>query len=285
VFDQISGKLNLGFADIGQRSLKNIARPVHAYKFERSVGPAPAARPAAGGWRSTGWMAVAAAVGVVALAAAYFAGVSDSADTTPVSSPASGPAGADEETRLRLRIAEAERAKAEAELARLRAGAAEGVAAPAAPQASTSQAPAGMSAPPPASVGSTNAVEQPAPEPAASPDRPAAAESAAFTRGFAQLRCQRPDGTPAIVGSGPVTVTNGEVIIDVGEAGQRGFAILRGRPAADGRLVLEGVVTPRAGRGRGVDFPVRYEGRLVGGRATLVGQQGRTPCALILQLQ
>ncbi len=30
VFDQISGKLNLGFEDIGERSLKNIGRPVRA---------------------------------------------------------------------------------------------------------------------------------------------------------------------------------------------------------------------------------------------------------------
>jgi len=36
VFDQISGKLNLGFEDIGERSLKNIGRPVRAYRLARA---------------------------------------------------------------------------------------------------------------------------------------------------------------------------------------------------------------------------------------------------------
>jgi hypothetical protein len=80
-------------------------------------------------------------------------------------------------------------------------------------------------------------------------------------------------------------VVDGDVVIDVGEGGQRGFARLRGRPTADGRLVLEGVVSPRAGRGRGMEVPARFEGQLVRGRGTLVGQQGRTPCVLILQLK
>ena len=50
VYDQIAGKLNLSFVDIGSRELKNIARPIHVYKLS---GTAPAgmagghARPAA----------------------------------------------------------------------------------------------------------------------------------------------------------------------------------------------------------------------------------------------
>jgi class 3 adenylate cyclase len=46
VFDQISGKLNLGFIDIGEQSLKNIARPVRAYRLARtSTVPSPLSRP------------------------------------------------------------------------------------------------------------------------------------------------------------------------------------------------------------------------------------------------
>ena len=39
VYDQIAGKLNLSFVDIGSRELKNIARPIHVYKLS---GTAPA---------------------------------------------------------------------------------------------------------------------------------------------------------------------------------------------------------------------------------------------------
>ena len=39
VYDQIAGKLNLTFVDIGSRELKNIARPIHVYKLS---GTAPA---------------------------------------------------------------------------------------------------------------------------------------------------------------------------------------------------------------------------------------------------
>src|SRR5687768_6431460 len=39
VFDQITGKLNLGFEDIGERSLKNIGRPVRAYRIAPAGTP------------------------------------------------------------------------------------------------------------------------------------------------------------------------------------------------------------------------------------------------------
>ena len=39
VYDQIAGKLNLNFVDVGNRELKNIARPIHIYKL---AGTAPA---------------------------------------------------------------------------------------------------------------------------------------------------------------------------------------------------------------------------------------------------
>ena len=36
VYDQIAGKLLLGFVDLGERSLKNISRPIRVYQFDRS---------------------------------------------------------------------------------------------------------------------------------------------------------------------------------------------------------------------------------------------------------
>ena len=46
VYDQIAGKLDLGFSDLGEQALKNIDRPVRAYRVDRDrrATPAPAAR-------------------------------------------------------------------------------------------------------------------------------------------------------------------------------------------------------------------------------------------------
>jgi class 3 adenylate cyclase len=46
VYDQIAGKLNLSFVDVGSRELKNIARPIHIYKLS-GTAPAKAVPPAA----------------------------------------------------------------------------------------------------------------------------------------------------------------------------------------------------------------------------------------------
>ncbi len=79
VFDQISGKLNLGFIDIGEQNLKNIARPIRAYRFAGPVppmvpGPTKPAEPARrrGGVPSWAWGA--AALVLVAAATAWQAG-------------------------------------------------------------------------------------------------------------------------------------------------------------------------------------------------------------------
>lgn len=46
VYDQIAGKLDLGFVDLGEQSLKNIDRPIRAYRVERDGQRArPATRP------------------------------------------------------------------------------------------------------------------------------------------------------------------------------------------------------------------------------------------------
>ena len=70
VYDQITGKLDLGFQDIGEQTLKNISRPIRVYRVSGAGAPARAdgagrrnrrrARP-----RSMPW----AAIGVVAVAA------------------------------------------------------------------------------------------------------------------------------------------------------------------------------------------------------------------------
>ncbi len=155
VYDQIAGKLNLGFIDIGEKSLKNISRPIRVYRFDRSgelaAIPRRSASPSRTLWIGMGAVAALAiaAVGVwrsgsleqrtatapaptppaavaPAPAPAPSSAVAPSPPVAPATAPvatAPPPEAASEETKLKLRIAEAERAKAEADLARSRADA------------------------------------------------------------------------------------------------------------------------------------------------------------------
>jgi hypothetical protein len=107
----------------------------------------------------------------------------------------------------------------------------------------------------------------------------------AYTMGMAQGRCERPDGKPGPIVRGPVRIVDGEVIIEVGTAGQPGSVDLRGKPDADGTLVLNGFIMPAAGRGRGAKVAARYEGNLNNGRAMLKGNQGALRCTLGLMLK
>ena len=246
VFDQISGKLNIGFEDIGERSLKNIGRPVRAYRVARAGAP----RPRRGRSRRT---LVATASGaavsvVVALAVVYFSVAGDQRDAATARDPAPAPP-----------IAESS-----------------------SPPAAVSQpgptAPPVPAAPLPA--------DRPAAQPAASPltgQSPTAAVG--YTMGLAHARCQRPDGSLGPFARGRVEVVAGEVIIAAGEPGRPGQIDLRGRPDPDGALVLEGFILPVAGRGRGAKVAARYEGRLTNGRGMLTGTKGVQRCSMALQLK
>ena len=63
-FDQVSGKLPVAFRDLGERSLKNISRPVHVYAIGEATG-APKGLAARRRWP----IAAAAGVAIVAVAA------------------------------------------------------------------------------------------------------------------------------------------------------------------------------------------------------------------------
>jgi class 3 adenylate cyclase len=72
IFDQIEGKLSLRFQDIGEQTLKNIARPVRAFVLHGSATTTPART----GRRRTGMLAALVGGGLVAVVAvgAYLGG-------------------------------------------------------------------------------------------------------------------------------------------------------------------------------------------------------------------
>ena len=80
VYDQITGKLDLGFQDIGDQSLKNISRPIHVYRVSGAgaplrVPPAAASVPPAQGRRSVAAWVIGAALAILfGAAAAWQAG-------------------------------------------------------------------------------------------------------------------------------------------------------------------------------------------------------------------
>ena len=124
VYDQISGKLNLGFTDIGEQNLKNIARPIRAYRF---AGPVPPILPKPmkhqarrGGVRRWAWGL--AALALVAVAGAWQAGWLPHADGDAETAKAEA-ARIEASRAQQERRGDAERARMEAELARARADA------------------------------------------------------------------------------------------------------------------------------------------------------------------
>ena len=140
VYDQITGKLDLGFQDIGEQTLKNISRPIRVYRVsgtakpQRSMPPAP---PPRRGRSSLAWAVGALAVVAIAGVAAWQAGwlrlgAPDRAApvaVAPVAAPASVPPAPPPRADQEHPPAPAGGAmdKADAELARARAEAARAV--------------------------------------------------------------------------------------------------------------------------------------------------------------
>jgi len=70
VYDQITGKLDLGFLDIGEQNLKNITRPIRVFRVSGAGAPARATSPAAAApARRKSFPTALLAAGVVAIAA------------------------------------------------------------------------------------------------------------------------------------------------------------------------------------------------------------------------
>ena len=106
VYDQIAGKLDLGFSDLGEQSLKNIDRPVRAYRVDRDKRATP---PPARKKKSSPmpWIAAGLALVAVGGGASWYVGQQSSARQA-------------EEAKAKA-DADAARARADSEIAKMRA--------------------------------------------------------------------------------------------------------------------------------------------------------------------
>ena len=73
-------------------------------------------------------------------------------------------------------------------------------------------------------------------------------------------------------------VRGGEFTIERGASGQPGYNVMRGRPAANGTLLLTGNGIGNQGRGTGQPFEIRLDGRLTVDRYVMSGEWGERTC-------
>jgi class 3 adenylate cyclase len=255
VYDQITGKLNLSFVDVGSRELKNIAKPIHVYTLSGTspakslAAPARAARRSrAGVWIAAGCVAAVAA-GFVAFRAGWLF-------------PGADP-------RVQAELA---KARAEAEAAKERADAAVGAEAKARADAIVANARADAEAIRRKADADAAASRAAAPSKAPSYDGPWTATRA----------CQAFDELPAQTSTWKLSVKDGQFVVERGDPGKAGYNTAKGAPRADGSLVLNGSGIATARRFAGQPYSVFFEGRLEDGRFVMKGRMGQRNCTLVL---
>ncbi|HEY8266620.1 MAG TPA: hypothetical protein VIG03_08605, partial [Steroidobacteraceae bacterium] len=91
-------------------------------------------------------------------------------------------------------------------------------------------------------------------------------------------QCSANQHAPPFTRSADFFVRGGEFMIERGTPGQPGYNIARGRPSADGTLVMTGNGIGNQGRGTGHPFDIRLDGRWTGDRYVLRGTWGGRLC-------
>lgn len=321
VYDQITGKLDLGFDDIGEQRLKNIIHPVRAFRLS-DRGRGVRAKKARAWRRPLLW---AGAVLSVAVAAAVVMRHVELASTPQQPSAPAIPAADSENLRLEKELAEANKARSEAEAraslaetearrarAEKDAASSSGKAAPGAKRAAESPSrkpvpereqpePAGASSARGAlPATSRHDTGSPSVEPSvamagtASPSAEATVQrqvpqSASFDaavydgRWIGFLSCEQYEDVPAGSQRIPFKVSGGLFTVEWGVSGKPGYGRIEGRPSADGLLILYGTVVARGARNFGKTLGVRFQGAAAGQGFELRGRIGRErACALSL---
>ena len=264
VYDQIAGKLDLGFSDLGEQSLKNIDRPVRAYRVDRDkrATPAPAARKQQK--RSAmPWVAAGVAALAIGGGATWYAGQQSTARQA-------------EEAKAKAE-SDAAKARAEAELAKVRAEAEEArkTAAAATDSAARAQAQVELAK---ARADAESTRRKADAELAAASDARRSAEAAAKSAAAAKPVAvkQGPSyagpwaGTwscsggkePARTFPAIVTYSGKEFDVQANRPGQPGFRQLIGVPQPDGNLRLTG----NALSGSRTSYPASVDGKFTADR-------------------
>jgi class 3 adenylate cyclase len=319
IYDQISGKLDLGFVNIGTQSLKNIQRPIQVYRVERgglraptpaAPAPKPAPRRTLGAWAA----GVLASVLIAATLAWYFellpgmrpaerakveaelARVRAEAEEARRRAEADAAAAADARRAQDEKRAAESRARVEAELARVRAeaeaarrkAAAELAAAAEARRAAEAAARASPPPrrPPPAEPAPRTAPAPAAPSPRVAARAPSAAPPADYNgRWAAGISCRAFGARPAFSSNIQFSVTDGTFTLQHGQPGTPNSFQLSGVPGPDGQLQLAGEgQTAVAGRRQksGQPYTATFDGKFSGELYQGAGQLGAQECTLAI---
>ena len=306
VYEQIAGKLDLGFIDIGAQSLKNIQRPIQVYRIERgqripgapSVTRAKPPRGARAPWIAAGTLVSLAAAAAIAWTLDFIPGLPSPQRVRADAELARLRADAEEAQRRAQAEAEKQRAAksraaAEADIARARAeaeaarrkAASELAAAEEArrsAEAAAKSKPIASKTVQAAPAKTAVAVSVPAPAPARIPVKAAAAPIQNYDGAWqAEFKCSSYAGRPAFQSTVQLSVTGSEFKVDYGDAGKPGSFQVSGVPKSDGHLHLSGkglVATSK----RPQPYRATFDGKFEAGRFEGTGSLGAQPCALSL---
>ncbi|MGQ0749971.1 MAG: adenylate/guanylate cyclase domain-containing protein [Betaproteobacteria bacterium] len=289
VYDQISGKLDLGFSDMGEQSLKNIDRPIRVYRVERE-GRRPPAQTAKKQRRSVlPWVAAGGAFVAVAAGAVWYHGHMESARQQ-------------EEAKAQAATAETARLRAEAEAVKQRAEK-ERAAALEAKRAMDEKQAAEARARAQAELARARSEAEDArrkaqSELAAAAEARRAAESAAKTAPAQKevmaapryapgawsghFSCAAFEGAPAGTLAARAYVSANAFEVQSGQPEQPGSLRLTGVPHTDGSLHLAGMGLSGHQKYRGQAYKASFEGKLSGERYEGSGRLGRRDCTLVL---
>ena len=317
VYDQITGKLDLGFVDIGEQNLKNLSRPIHVYRVAGTVTPIRSVTVGRVSWRKPIALALAGAAAVVILVAvAMYGPWAGEESSSPVRERAQAAietekreaATAATEAKLRAQsAAELLRTRAEADAATVRARAqAEAATVRAkmdadaaneraqseieklrsradADRAKSEGARRGAEAKV-AAIGARAAATEQSAQAAKAPSSSKALPAGASYDGnwVATFACAAFKQIPAGTFMSRVTVRGDEFVVEPGVRGQPGYWHVSGRPASDGSLVLTGMFMSRTSAPLATEGQARFNGRLVGDRFVLDGRFGPRGCSLTM---
>jgi class 3 adenylate cyclase len=301
VYDQIAGKLDLGFVDQGQKALKNIDRPVRIYRVERDgAGRRTATRRSSASGAAAKWVGGAALIAALAAGAWHFVLMPLEQTARDAEARAERAAAGERKRAEELATARDEAAAArksdEAEAARRQAVAeaarqrAEAQAAEARRALEAQRANAEIAR---ARAEAEDARRQAAAELAAAAEArrraeagvvaPAAAPPVSLKEGSwsAQISCPPFNNFPGRNVAAPLAVQDDVYVLEHGGSNAPGSLVLRGRMNDSGTLRLRGIgITGKLGGAK--PYPAGFEAKPVGEGYEGQGRLGRRECTLAI---